>query len=159
MRINCIEKFISVMYTIISKKHKYLSIFSLKILSYYINWIDIKLIFNEKYLTLFFQLLSEEEFRISSVTCIISIIKKGIVSEDKIKMFQNLQIIKILNFFDVKDLEFSKTLSELANQYGLELLTIYFELLNENNELYNKAFEKINELLPIIFKMYSMIGN
>jgi hypothetical protein len=122
-------------------------------------WIDIKLIFTEKIIKLLYSLLKEEPFRINSVLCLISIIKKGIISEDKLKLFQNLQIITVLKHFDIKDLEFSHVLADLANEYGVELNQIWVELIQEKKESYKDAFEQINLLVQIVFKLYTLNGS
>eukprot|EP01135_Chromosphaera_perkinsii_P006917 Nk52_evm5s628 gene=Nk52_evmTU5s628 len=68
----------------------------LAVVSLYIDWIDIDLIVNERFMTLFFQFISMREYRENSASCFISIVNKGMESSAKINMIQQLNIIPLL---------------------------------------------------------------
>jgi exportin-T len=73
MRTDCIPHFASAWYTILSSKHPTLTAKCLKTMQNYIDWIDISLVTNEKFATLFYQYINIPKLRDLCCECLLMV--------------------------------------------------------------------------------------
>ncbi|KAG9296389.1 hypothetical protein G9A89_014981 [Geosiphon pyriformis] len=155
MRIDDVQKITSILYELLkdySETNKEIVESCLKIIGYYIAWIDISLIVNEAYISLLYQFLGDPRFRIAACECLTEIVYKGMKPLDKLKLIQILNLTEIMVRLDLSDdIDFVEHVAKLTNVLGAELCKIWEET-DHSSEAKSAAYEQIVLLLPFLLK-------
>ncbi|EGG15755.1 armadillo-like helical domain-containing protein [Cavenderia fasciculata] len=125
MREGAIKDIVKSWYDILMVYHKtmpQLAKLALQNIKYYVGWIDINLIVNDKFIPLFCQLLNSNALREEICECFKEIINKGMDSKAKMLLIQQLQIKNIVKFVVLDDVDFIVKIGNLVNLTGMEVL-------------------------------------
>ena len=99
MREQCLPQLVESWYSILvnySSSDPSLVNSCLAVVSLYTDWIDVDLIVNERFISLFFQFINARAFRENTCSCFIAIIGKGMDSMSKVKLIQQLNMIPLI---------------------------------------------------------------
>lgn len=126
MREDCVNKLADAWYQILAElsgQYPLLGQLALKNIRYYVGWIDIQLIVNEKFVTLFGKLLENNHLREKVCLCLEQIVSKGMNFKAKYEMITYLRILPlIISIKDTNDEDFLLTLGKLLNATGMQAI-------------------------------------
>ncbi|GAM18310.1 hypothetical protein SAMD00019534_014850, partial [Acytostelium subglobosum LB1] len=125
MREGAINDIVKLWYEILVHYHQsnpQLSVMALQNIKLYISWIDIGLVVNDQFITLFYKLLNVVSQREEVSDCFKEIIYKGMDANIKLSLVQKLQIKNIVSHVSLDDLDFVIKMGALINLTGLEVL-------------------------------------
>eukprot|EP01132_Coremiostelium_polycephalum_P004280 gene4280-5354_t len=131
---------------------------TLQNIKYYVGWIDINLIVNDKFIPMFCGFLSSRQLREEVCDCFKEIINKGMESEKKLSLIQQLQIKNIINFAQLDDPEFVVKVGHLINLTGMEILR-GLETLQKSEKKYEGGEVLLDEMLDLLFKFFNNESN
>jgi exportin-T len=156
MREDCIPDMVNTWYTIIEARHPTLSLMCLKVMPGYIDWIDITLITNEKFMKLFFSLIGNPEYRNEVCDCLYEISIKGMPASEKLALLARLQLpdlVKSISYDSDQDDQFAARIAKLTNAISTQLVECC-TALQQDNEKYQISYNLLNSLLPLGFKLF-----
>jgi len=123
----------------------------LKVLAKYIGWIDLDLVANEHFLTLFHQLLGDPQTRKECIGCLAALVAKGMPHQTKLELVQKLQLGQVLQAAESQDLEndeeMAMQVAQLVNVAGCQLVEGWGSLA-EGSAASNEALAGVLQLLP-----------
>ena len=123
---------------------------ALKLVGYYVDWMDFTLFIQNGFLPLIYDFLSVFELRRQACLTLVEIISKKMKPASKLELISILDLASIMGSLKDNDVDFIEDMSRLANQMGLEL-TIVLEndasLLPEINALLHKLWPIVLDFL------------
>ncbi|TID23227.1 hypothetical protein CANINC_003244 [Pichia inconspicua] len=131
----------------------------------YVSWIEINLILDEQYMSLFYQFLSStnnSKRRVATANTFNEILHKKMPATKKLELLSFLNLGTILTQLDINsnaiEFDVAMALAKLVNQIGVEAIGVLDsaspqELANE--EFRNLACSKVLEIFPLIFEFLS----
>lgn len=153
MRSNICKEITQFFIQLAASKQSDISSTALKVFSLYIDWMEIHLIITEENLKLFYEFQNNPDYREASLMCLRSIINRGMIPKERITIQKKIQIYEyVLSEKESKyDLEFTK----LCFTLGFETLNAYKKLEKQKDEVAKYAFESLQNLIPLFFKLFS----
>lgn len=125
----------------------------LKIIGYYINWMEITLFISNDFINIIFQYLNKPDQRNETCLTLIEVISKKMKPLNKLELISLLNLTSIINSINNDDdLEFMENIAKLSNQVGLELVIV---LESSELELFDSINQQFLNLWPSIFKFLS----
>ncbi|SGZ55489.1 CIC11C00000003148 [Sungouiella intermedia] len=121
---------------------------ALKIVGYYIDWMEISLFILDGFLSVIFNYLKLSELRNQACLTLIEIISKKMKPTNKLQLLDLLDLTSIISSLKDDDLDFIENLARLANQIGLELTLV----LENDNSLLPEISVQLLKLWPIILE-------
>ncbi len=169
MRLDCIPDIVSAWFTILKSGHVELTLFCLKIMPSYIDWIDIALVTSDDFAKLFFSLFSFEKFKegvtdcLTTVCSILSnfvtilfeitlkqIVCKGMDQQNKLNLIVKLQLPQLLQSVKLDSLNeddtFAVNFSSLTQAVACALLDMFKQLYQSSKIQSKNAIKKENNL-------------
>lgn len=96
----------------------------LKVIGYYIDWMEITLFIQKDFLDDIYGLLYNTDLRIQVCSTIIEIISKKMKPANKLQLINLMDLASVVSSLDDSDLDFIENLAKLSNQIGLELSVV-----------------------------------
>lgn len=93
----------------------------LKVIGYYIDWMEITLFIQKEFLDDIYRCLYNDDLRNQACYTIIEIISKKMKPANKLQLINLMDLGSIVSSLDNVDLDFIENLAKLSNQVGLEL--------------------------------------
>jgi exportin-T len=127
---------------------------TLKIIGQYINWMEISLFIDNKYINLIFQYLNKQSQRIDCCQTLVEIISKKMKPLNKLQLISLLDLTTIVNSIDLHgdtDVEFMENVAKLLNQMGIELIIV----LENEPSLIQETNQQFIKLWPLVFSLLS----
>ncbi|CCI50670.1 unnamed protein product [Albugo candida] len=161
---SCIAEAFDVFYKVLtssdeSERGHQLSVAALETLKCFIGWVDIKLIVNDRYIPLLFQIIRERShLRCLAINCIFEIIDKGMDHEKKLALLRHLNICEILQALPIhEDDTFAEEVAEVVNAIGLELAECInaFRTRDECKESFLASNALFCQILPLVWQLFS----
>lgn len=167
MRQQCVPQMVDSWYRLVVSYERVdpgLSASVLETMQRFIAWMDINLVVNDKWVPLFFQLLSSSEvperLRGASATCLLAIVLKRMDALQKLSLLQRLQMIQVCSgVTEARDTDFAVKLSSLLTGLASELLECCKKLevngavtAPEAVGASELAHNMLDELLPIVLR-------
>lgn len=160
MRDNCITELVDSWYQILKTYENSLPsliCLCLDVIGAYIEWIDIGLIANEKFISLLLRYMSVEVLRESACDCMHEIIIKGMEPVAKQELVESLLSVLeksgVLQLQEDEDADFLAKLAKLMGAAGTQLLNSYNKLTKSGDtEAAAKCLCSAEEKLPYLFK-------
>lgn len=119
---------------------------ALKIVGYYIDWMEISLFIQDGFLSIIFDFLKLRELRNQACLTLIEIISKKMKPANKLQLINLLDLTSIISSLKNDDLDFIENLAKLSNQMGIELTLV----LENDNSLISNISVQLLKLWPII---------
>lgn len=94
---------------------------ALKVVGYFIDWMDFALFIQNGFLNVIYEFLKLQDLRIQASLTLIEIISKKMKPASKLELINMLDLASIIASIKDDDLDFIESLAKLANQMGLEL--------------------------------------
>ncbi|WPK23687.1 hypothetical protein PUMCH_000929 [Australozyma saopauloensis] len=94
---------------------------ALKVVGYYIDWMEITLFIQKDFLDDIYGFLYNDDLRNQACFTIIEIISKKMKPANKLQLINLMDLGSVLSSLDNVDLDFIENLAKLSNQIGLEL--------------------------------------
>lgn len=160
MRDNCITELVDSWYQILKTYENSLPsliCLCLDVIGAYIEWIDIGLIANEKFISLLLRYMSVEVLRESACDCMHEIIIKGMEPVAKQELVESLLSVLeksgVLQLQEDEDADFLAKLAKLMGAAGTQLLNSYNKLTKSGDtEAAAKCLCSAEGKLPYLFK-------
>ncbi|XP_047342580.1 exportin-T-like [Impatiens glandulifera] len=159
MRQQCVPQIVKACYDIISMCRNYEPFLCANVMDSikrHVSWIDIGLIANDPFITLFFDLISNDDLPIqlrgSATGCVLAAVSKRMEYLAKLKLLQTLQIKRVSSLVMERRLDdelFAK-IAILLTGYANEALVCSMRLRN-SVESNRSCIELLNEVFPSIF--------
>lgn len=121
---------------------------ALKIVGYYIDWMEISLFIQAGFLSIIFEFLKLVELRNQACLTLIEIISKKMKPSNKLQLINLLDLTSLISLLKDDDLDFIENLAKLANQMGVELTLV----LENDNSLMPDISVQLLKLWPIILE-------
>lgn len=121
---------------------------ALKVVGYYIDWMEISLFVLGDFLSRIFDYLKLAELRNQACLTLIEIISKKMKPANKLQLLNLLDLTSIISSLKNDDLDFIENLARLANQIGLELTIV----LENDPSLLPDISVQLAKLWPIILE-------
>lgn len=155
MRSNVCKDLTQFFYQLSLSKQSEISLTSLKVFALYIDWMEIQLIVNELNLKLFYEFQNIIDYREGALMCLRAIINRGMIPKERIGLQAKIQIYDyVLSEKESKyDIEFTK----LCYTLGFETINAFKKLQKSKDEAAGTAYDSLQKLLPLFFKLFSKI--
>lgn len=133
---------------------------TLEVMKPYVDWIDIGLVVNDRFLPILFKLSTMPEYTAKTMEVFSSLLEKGMDRDPrtKLELMQTLQLPRILSTVAQADDETNEKIAIVVNTMGVEVLGVY-RLLGDamatDVELSKMAAELLQCALENLFKYYS----
>lgn len=124
---------------------------ALKIVGYYIDWMDISLFILDGFLSVILDYLKLSELRNQACLTLIEVISKKMKPANKLQLLDLFDLASIISTLKDEDLDFIENLARLANQMGLEMTIV----LENDNSLLPQISVQLLKLWPIILEFLS----
>lgn len=121
---------------------------ALKVLGYYIDWMEISLFLQDGFMSIIYNFLKLLELHNQACLTLIEIISKKMKPANKLQLISLLDLTSIISSVKNDDLEFIENLAKLANQIGMELTIV----LENDNALIQEINVQFLKLWPIILE-------
>ncbi|KAF5745559.1 putative Exportin-T [Tripterygium wilfordii] len=120
----------------------------------YISWIDIRLIVNDAFIPLLFDLILAdglpEQVQGAAAGCLLAVVSKRMDSQSKLPLLQNLQISRVFGLISTDgDSELVSKLAALLTGYAVEILECFKRVSSDDERAV--SVELLNEVLPSVF--------
>ena len=90
----------------------------LRVIGAYISWIDISLIANERFYTLFIRFMKDQHLRESNCDCLCEVVAKGMDLNAKVKLIESIySLLNGARVFVIDNEEDSEYLCKLGKYY------------------------------------------
>lgn len=166
MREVCIADMVESWYNLLvenlQKTDKIITSMCMNVIGCYIEWIDINMIANERFLPIIFSFLSEKtdsEVREATCDCLRETACKGMLPHDKVRLIQVLwpEIRKYCHVRPEEDIDFVIKLSRLVGGVGSTLVFTFNKLLKcensaETQQNMHVVKDSINDKIEFCFK-------
>ncbi|OMJ25261.1 Exportin-T [Smittium culicis] len=126
-----------------------------QVISVYISWIDIKLIVNTTFVNSMFAYLRHPSLRDDVAKCLGSIIRKGMLPNEKLSLIEFLDVTNVLSQLDISGDSFVEEVAKLINIIGIELKSIWLESNDSELQLKDKSYNFIEQLMPMSLNFLS----
>lgn len=128
LRTDCMREIVDCMYRILHNSailSQFLARTCLDTLSEYIGWIDLDLVGNQRFVTLFYSLLQNANLRSSAAQCLTQMVYKRMPPDKKVALLRHLDIIAVLLRFPLPqgDPDFLVAMATLASTLGQQVLS------------------------------------
>ncbi|KAK2718745.1 hypothetical protein QYM36_005920 [Artemia franciscana] len=133
----------------------------LDVIGAYISWIDISLIANERFVTLFIRFMKDQHLREPDCDCLCEVVAKGMDSSAKVKLIESLYSLLhgagVFVIDNEEDSDYLCKLGKLINTMGVQL-AVSWTRLKKANDIKDAAvaLDAIENKLPVI---YAFLGN
>lgn len=97
---------------------------TLKVIGYYIDWMEITLFIQKDFLDDIYRFLYNDDLRIQACLTIIEILSKKMKPANKLQLINLMDLASVVGSLDNVDLDFIENLAKLSNQIGLELALV-----------------------------------
>lgn len=124
---------------------------TLKVIGYYIDWMEITLFINKDFLDDIYGYLSNDILRIQACFTIIEFLSKKMKPANKLQLINLMDLSSIVSSLENFDLDFIENLAKLANQVGLELALV----LENEQSLLQEVGAHFVKLWPTILEFLS----
>ena len=130
-------------------------------IGFYSSWIEINLILDQEFLSLFYRCLTSDDskIQIEATNTFINILHKKMPPAKKLELITFLHLGSFLNQMqlDVKNVkfEFAQALARLCRELGIECVQVLEKSSHEElkyDQFRNTCISKILEIMPLIFK-------
>ncbi|EFA82882.1 armadillo-like helical domain-containing protein [Heterostelium album PN500] len=155
MRDSAIKDIVLSWYEILVHYHQsnpQLANMTLQNIKYYVGWIDINLIVNDKFIPLFFKLLNNKALREEACDCFKEIVNKGMDSSAKLSLIKQLQITEIVNVVALDDLDFIIRVGSLVNLTGMEVLRGLESVSQSQDKKFEGGDQLLEQMLALLLK-------
>lgn len=157
MRQQCISQIVGAWYDIVSmyrNSEPDLCATVFYCMGRYISWIDIKLIMNNLFISLLFELLlggsSSEQLRGAAAGCLLAVVSKRMEMQSKLSLLQSLKLSQIFSLVSEDgDSDLVSKVAELLTGYAVEVLECYKR--STTDDMKRLSTELLDEILPIVF--------
>lgn len=164
MRDTCVSELVESWFQILTTyeeiDHEVMSL-TMDVIGHYVSWMDIKLIANDRFISLLLKYFCIVTLRESAAECLHDILSKGMEPLAKLQLIETL--VKVLessqiltsarNEDDDDDIEFQIKMSKLVNGIGMGLLTTYNKLLKlGDQESSHICLSAIESKLPYMLR-------
>lgn len=125
MKVHCVNTYVEVCYSIIVTFRTScppIAKSCLDNLRAYLAWIELPLIVNNRFLPLFYELLSSEDLREEVCECLYEIVVRGMDTMLKLDLLHKLNLLPIISSIKTEDEDFQVKLAKLVNAIGVELI-------------------------------------
>ncbi|KAJ9076243.1 pre-tRNA nuclear export protein, variant 3 [Entomophthora muscae] len=137
------------------------SIMGLGIMGAFADWIDIKLVVTEPFLSLLFQILRTPKdalpslgLRNAACDCLNMIVSKGMKPHEKMQLLQLFRAVEMISELPLDDSEFIEHVAKLTNKLGLEYFMIW-KGADQDPELQANAYKYLEALMPLVLNFLS----
>ncbi|OBA21222.1 Xpo1-domain-containing protein [Metschnikowia bicuspidata var. bicuspidata NRRL YB-4993] len=94
---------------------------TLKVVGYYIDWMDFSLFMQDGFLSIIYEFLKNHELRNQACLTLLEMISKKMKPINKLQLINMLELTSVIGSLKDDDLDFIENLSRLSNQIGMEL--------------------------------------
>lgn len=123
----------------------------LKVIGYYIDWMDIALFVRKDFLDDIYRCLYVDHLRDQACLTIIEILSKKMKPANKLQLVNLMDVSSVVALMETMDLDFIENLARLSNQIGLELA-----LVSENEPaLAGEINAHFDKLWPVVLDFLS----
>lgn len=157
MREQCVAQIVRTWFEIVSmyrNSDQELCTSALESMRRYISWIDIRLIVNDAFIPLLFELILvsglSDQLRGAAVRCLLAVVSKRMDAQPKLSLLQNLQISRLFRLVaEDGDSELVSDIAALFTGYAVEVLDCFKRMNSESAK--GISMELLNEVLPSVF--------
>ncbi|XP_054783899.1 exportin-T [Prosopis cineraria] len=157
MREQCVAQIVRAWYDIVSmykSSDQELCTSALDSMRRYISWIDIRLIVNDAFIPLLFDLILvgglSDQLRGAAVRCLLAVVSKRMEPQPKLSLLQSLQISRLFRLVaEDGDSELVSDIAALLTGYAAEVLDCFKRINSEVAK--GISMELLNEVLPSVF--------
>jgi exportin-T len=133
---------------------------TLQVMVPYIDWIDIGLIINDRFLPILFKLATMPDYAAKAMEVFIALLDKGMDRDPraKLELMQTLQLPRILSQLQAGDDETMEMAALLVNSMGVEILDCYKiigDSIATDSDLNKLAGELLHCALENLFKYFN----
>lgn len=133
---------------------------TLEVMKPYVDWIEIGLVVNERFLPVLFKLGTMPEYTAKTMELFTSLIEKGMDRDPraKLELMQTLQLPRILASISPADDETNEKVALAVNTMGVEVLDVYRNAggaMAADPEMEKMAAELLQCALENLFKYYN----
>ncbi|KAK4773473.1 hypothetical protein SAY87_028492 [Trapa incisa] len=122
-------------------------------MSRYISWIDIRLVANDAFVPLLFDLILleglSEQLRCSAAACISAIVLKRMDPQSKLSLLESLQVGRVFGLITSDDPELVSGVGVLLKDYTTEVLDCLKRVTTEESR--RETAKLLDEVLPSVF--------
>lgn len=97
---------------------------TLKVVGYYIDWMEISLFIQDGFLNIVYDFLKHPELRNQACLTLLEIISKKMKPTNKLQLINLLDLTSVIGTLKDDDLDFIENLARLSNQIGIELCIV-----------------------------------
>uniref|UniRef100_A0A2P2LEG5 Exportin-T n=1 Tax=Rhizophora mucronata TaxID=61149 RepID=A0A2P2LEG5_RHIMU len=157
MRQQCVGQIVRAWYDIVSmyrNSDSELCSSVLDSMSRYISWIDIRLIVNDAFIPLLFELIlvdgGSEQLQGAAAGCVLAVVSKRMDPQSKLTILQSLQISRVFELVTGdSDSDLVSKVAALITGYAVEVLECYKRV--SAGDAKGVSLELLNEVLPSVF--------
>jgi Exportin 1-like protein len=113
-----------------------------------VDWIDLKLIANERFVPLIFQYLASENLRVMAARCLYGMAEKGMPAEEKLQLLANLNLRNLVANVTTDDVEFMEELAYLVESIGSSAVVC---VCHREPAVREQGVRILNEMLELLF--------
>ncbi|KAM9919030.1 hypothetical protein OXX59_008231 [Metschnikowia pulcherrima] len=121
---------------------------ALKVVGYYIDWMDISLFIQNGFLNIVYEFLKNPELRNQACLTILEIISKKMKPANKLELIKLLDLTSVIGSLKDDDLDFIENLAKLSNQIGIESCIV----VENDPSLLPEVNVQLSKLWPITFE-------
>ncbi|QPG74293.1 hypothetical protein FOA43_001618 [Brettanomyces nanus] len=134
---------------------------ALMAIGFYSSWIEVNLILDQRFLTIFYQCLTsnDQKIQIRTAGTFVDILHKKMLPSKKLELINFLNLGTFLNQmqFNIKNLDFSFTqsLAKLCEQLGSECIEVLDRSSHDElkyDDFRNMAVANVLEVMPLVFR-------
>ena len=126
-------------------------------ISKYVDWIDINLIVNDRFLGFIYKVLPDPTYRRKCCNCIAQIVSKKMKPEEKMELLNYLKLTDIFSLATSDDLDACEDVGNVVNLVGMEALKVVKgdKQSNEapNGNLQAHAYQLCVDIIPYVLSI------
>ncbi|GEQ72679.1 hypothetical protein JCM33374_g6366 [Metschnikowia sp. JCM 33374] len=121
---------------------------TLKVVGFYIDWMEISLFIQNGFLNIIYEFLKNPELRNQACLTLLEIISKKMKPANKLELINMLDLTSVIGALKDDDLDFIENLARLCNQIGIESCLV----LENDASLISEINMQLTKLWPITFE-------
>lgn len=121
---------------------------ALKLVGYYVDWMDFSLFIQNNFLPLIYDFLKLFDLRRQACATLVEIISKKMKPASKLELIGLLDLASIMSSLEDDDVDFIEEMSRLANQVGCELTIV----VENDSSLLPEVNVQLLKLWPIVLE-------
>jgi len=129
MRSDAVQSLVQVWFAILQREwnnNTQIAAITLRVISLFINWIDITLIANQDFVAALYQFLAVKDLQYEAVDCLVEMIGKGMKGDEKLSLLQALNLGQLLSTLKANtDVNGREKIAKLINVIGVEVILVY----------------------------------